>query len=108
MSSAVAFASRAPQQPVAEGRWATVRIEAEQGAYIGRLFVPGSVRRALDLIADRNEMFLELHDVSINDSRELEHFVALRKPFIRTVRVLCDPGAGRGAPWVAEASGFAS
>lgn len=70
-------------------RWATVRIETEAGVYVGRVYVPETKRRVSDMLADER-MFLNLTEVSVNDSAVLEPFMAVNKSYIRTVRVLDD------------------
>jgi len=68
-------------------RWATVRIETEGTVYVGRIFVPETKKRVSDVIADER-MFLNLTQVSVNDSSAVEAFVALNKQYVKTIRVL--------------------
>jgi len=71
----------------ARARWATVRIETEGATYVGRLYVPESKKRLSDVLCD-DRPFVNMTQVSINDSHQIEPFVALNKQYIRTVRVL--------------------
>ena len=68
-------------------KWATVRVETEGATYVGRLYVPDSKRRLSDVLCD-DRPFLNLTEVSINDSAVMEPFVALNKSYVRTVRIL--------------------
>ncbi len=70
-------------------RWATVRVETEAGAYVGRLYVPETKKRSSDVLCD-DRPFLFLTEVAINDSPETEPFLAINKRLIKTVRVLHD------------------
>ena len=71
----------------ARARWATVRIETEGTVYVGRIYVPETKKRLSDVISDER-MFLNLTQVSIDDSPAVEPFVALNKQFVKTIRVL--------------------
>jgi hypothetical protein len=71
----------------ARARWATVRIETDGTIYVGRIFVPETKKRLSDVIADER-MFLNLTQVSVNDSTTVEAFVALNKQYVKTIRVL--------------------
>jgi hypothetical protein len=71
----------------ARARWATVRIETEGTVYVGRIFVPETKKRLSDVISDER-MFLNLTQVSVNDSASVEAFVALNKQYVKTIRVL--------------------
>jgi hypothetical protein len=73
----------------ARARWATVRIETEGTVYVGRIFVPETKKRVSDVIAD-DRMFLNLTQVSVNDSGAVEEFVALNKQYVKTIRVLSE------------------
>ena len=73
----------------ARARWATVRIETEGTVYVGRIFVPETKKRLSDVISDER-MFLNLTQVSINDSPAVEPFVALNKQYVKTIRVLSE------------------
>lgn len=79
-------------------RWATVRVETDGGAYVGRLYVPDA-RRVSDVLAD-DHRFLSLTEVKLDDGNQVEAFMAVNKSFIRALRVL-DEGtpeeAARGA-----------
>lgn len=68
-------------------RWATVRIETEGATYVGRLYVPDSKKRLSDVLSD-DRPFLNMTEVTINDSDQIEPFIALNKQYVRTVRVL--------------------
>jgi hypothetical protein len=70
-----------------KARWATVRIETEGTVYVGRLFVPETKKRLSDVLCD-DRPFLNLTDVTINDSGFIEPFVALNKSFVKSVRVM--------------------
>jgi hypothetical protein len=68
-------------------RWATVKVEAESRIYVGRLYVPETKKRVSDILSDER-LFINMVDVSVDGSSELEPFVALNKRYIRTVRVI--------------------
>jgi len=76
----------------ARARWATVRIETDRTVYVGRIFVPETKKRLSDVISDER-MFLNLTQVSVNDSASIESFVALNKQYVRTIRVLSESEA---------------
>jgi len=76
-----------PSYSPARARWATVRIETEGAVYQGRIFVPETKKRLSDVISDER-MFLNLTQVSVNDSASVEAFVALNKQYVKTIRVL--------------------
>ena len=76
----------------ARARWATVRIETDGAVYVGRIFVPETKKRLSDVISDER-MFLNLTQVSVNDSAAVESFVALNKRYVRTIRVLSESEA---------------
>lgn len=71
----------------ARAKWATVRVETENATYVGRMFVPETKKRLSDVLCD-DRPFLNLTEVSINDSESLEGFIAVNKLFVKTVRVL--------------------
>ncbi len=81
-----AFVGYAPR-----ARWARVRIETEDGVYRGRVFVPDTNKRLSDVLCD-DRPFLNLTDVSVNDSPVVEAFVAVSKRYIKAVRVLQEDG----------------
>ena len=68
-------------------RWVRVRIETEDGSFVGRVHVPETRKRLSDVLCDERS-FILLTDVTINDAQSVEPFVALNKAFVRTVRVL--------------------
>jgi len=70
-------------------RWATVRIETDGATYVGRMFVPDSKKRLSDVLCDERP-FLNVTEVTINDSHQIEPFVAINKQYIRTVRVISE------------------
>ncbi len=76
-------------------RWATVRIEMDNGVYVGRVFVPETKKRLSDVLCD-DRPFINLTDVTINAGGILEPFVAINKQYVKTVRVLSEqaPEAG--------------
>ena len=74
-------------QQAIRARWATVRIETEGASYVGRMFVPDSKKRLSDVLCD-DRPFLNMTEVSINDSLQVEAFVAINKQYIRTVRII--------------------
>jgi hypothetical protein len=83
-----------------KARWATVRIETEGAVYVGRLFVPETKKRLSDVLCD-DRPFLNMTEVTINDSSFVEPFVALNKSFVKSVRVIHEDAAegmpiGRG------------
>jgi hypothetical protein len=71
----------------ARAKWATVRIETDSATYVGRVYVPESKKRLSDVLNDERP-FLNLTEVTINDSQSLESFVAVGKSHVRSVRVL--------------------
>ena len=73
----------------ARARWATVRIETEATVYTGRIFVPETKKQLSDVISD-DRMFLNLTEVTVNDSAGVEAFVALNKQYVKTIRVLSE------------------
>ena len=79
LSGAMGYAGRA--------RWCTVRVETDKAVYVGRVYVPETKKRLSDVLCD-DRPFINMTEVSINDSKTLESFVALNKQFIHTVRVL--------------------
>jgi hypothetical protein len=81
----------------ARAKWATVRVETEGATYVGRLYVPDSKRRLSDVLCD-DRPFVNLTQVTINDSAVLEPFVALNKAYIRTVRILNEGEPVEAAP----------
>ena len=76
----------------ARARWARVRIETEDGVYVGQVFVPETKKRLSDVLCD-DRQFLNMTEVSINDSQVVEPFVALNKRYVKAVRVLQEGGA---------------
>jgi hypothetical protein len=68
-------------------KWATVRIETDDGVYVGRIYVPETKKRLSDVLSD-DRPFLNLTEVSVNGSERVEQFIALNKRYVRTVRVL--------------------
>jgi hypothetical protein len=76
----------------ARARWARVRIETEDGVYVGQVFVPETKKRLSDVLCD-DRPFLNMTEVSINDSQVVEPFVALNKLYVKAVRVLQEGGA---------------
>jgi hypothetical protein len=70
-----------------KARWATVRVETDNGVYVGRLYVADARKRVSDVLSD-DRQFLSLADVSMNDGEHLESFMAVNKQFIRTLRIL--------------------
>lgn len=68
-------------------RRCTVRIEAEGGVYVGKIYIPDTKRRVSDVLGDERS-FLNLTDVSVDGSEILEEFVAINKNCIRTLRIL--------------------
>jgi hypothetical protein len=56
---------------------------------VGRIYVPETKKRVSDVIAD-DRMFLNLTQVSVNDSSEVEAFVALNKQYVKTIRVISE------------------
>ena len=76
----------------ARARWAKVRIETEDGVYVGQVFVPETKKRLSDVLCD-DRAFLNMTEVTINDSQVVEPFVALNKRYVKAVRVLQEGGA---------------
>jgi len=71
----------------ARAKWATVRVETDAATYVGRVFVPDSKKRLSDVLCD-DRPFLNMTEVMVNDSDQVEPFVALNKSFVKTVRIL--------------------
>ena len=80
------FASIAAPQP-ARARWASVRIETDEGVYVGRMFIPEMKKRLSDVLCD-DRPFIALTGVTKDHSAIEEPFVAINKRFVRTVRVI--------------------
>jgi hypothetical protein len=68
-------------------RWATVSVETDGGAYVGRVYVANARSRVSDVLAD-DRQFLSLADVKVNGGDQVEAFMAVNKRFIRTLRIL--------------------
>ena len=71
----------------ARAKWSTVRIETDTAVYVGRIFIPETKRRLSDVLSD-DRPFINLTEVSVNDTEGTEAFVALNKRYVRTVRIL--------------------
>jgi hypothetical protein len=71
----------------ARARWETVRIETDSAVYVGRVYVPETKKRLSDVLCD-DRPFINLTEVSINDTEGSEAFVAINKQYVRTVRVV--------------------
>jgi hypothetical protein len=71
----------------ARAKWCTVRIETDEGVYVGREYVPDTKNRLSDVLND-DRQFINLTEVSINDAAAHEPYVAINKAFVRSVRVL--------------------
>lgn len=92
MTMATTMATAAVERPgvksyAARAKWATVRVETEGSIYVGRLFIPETKKRLSDVLGD-DRPFLNLTEVSTNDSQDLEPFVAINKAYVKTVRIL--------------------
>lgn len=81
-----------PTAQPARARWATVRIETDEGVYVGRMFIPEMKKRLSDVLCD-DRPFIALTAVSRDHSALEESFVAINKRFVRTVRVLQESDA---------------
>jgi hypothetical protein len=55
--------------------------------YVGRVYVPETKKRLSDVLCD-DRPFINLTEVSINDTEGSEAFVAINKQYVRTVRVV--------------------
>ena len=64
-----------------------MRIETDDGVYVGRMFVPEMKKRLSDVLCD-DRPFICLTEASKDHSALEEDFVAINKRFVRTVRVL--------------------
>lgn len=93
-TSVAAFMNAGMQVHTNRARWATVRVETDDGVYVGRMYVPETKKRLSDVLCD-DRPFVSLTEVSKDDVELAESFVAINKSFIRTVRVLHE-----GAPEV--------
>jgi hypothetical protein len=78
-------------------RWATIQVDADEGTYLGCLYVPEAKRRVSDVLNDERT-FICLSDARLNDSESAEPFVALNKRFVRAVRILRDAEAAPIGP----------
>ncbi len=76
----------------ARAKWVRVRIETDDGVYVGQVFVPETKKRLSDVLCD-DRPFLNMTEVSINDSQIIEPFVALNKRYVKAVRVLQEGSA---------------
>ncbi|HET6897995.1 MAG TPA: hypothetical protein VFK70_06600 [Vicinamibacteria bacterium] len=83
--------------PADRSRWATVRVETDGGTYVGRIYVPDTNRRVSDVLAD-DRQFLSLTDVRVNDSEQVEAYMAVNKSFVRTLRILDEGGTDGRIP----------
>lgn len=79
--------NRAGYYAAARAKWATIRIETEDAVYVGRVYVPETKKRLSDVLCEERP-FLMVTEVSVNDSENVERFVAISKRYIKTVRVL--------------------
>ncbi|MET0553933.1 MAG: hypothetical protein ABW221_12895 [Vicinamibacteria bacterium] len=70
-------------------RWATVRVETDDGVYIGRMFIPEMKKRLSDVLCDERP-FILLTEPTKDAAPMRESFVAVNKTFVRTVRVLAE------------------
>ncbi len=77
-------------------RWATVQIETEKAVYTGRIYIPESKRRLSDVLTD-DRPFVNLTEVSMNGTDQVEPYLAINKRFIKIVRVL-DDGVPEAVP----------
>ena len=69
--------------------WATVKIETEGSTYVGKVYVPETKRRLSDVLSD-DRLFVNLVDVRVDGSAEVEPYVAISKYHIRTLRILSE------------------
>jgi uncharacterized protein DUF6812 len=77
----------APAAAPFRAHWATVRVETDTAVYVGRLYVPETKKRLSDLLCD-DRPFLNLTQVSVAGSKQVEAYIAINKRFVRTVRVI--------------------
>jgi hypothetical protein len=90
MATPITTAARQGFNPYGQkARWVTVRVETEGAVYEGRLYVPETKKRVSDVLCD-DRLFLNMTDVTINGSTEIESFLAVNKSFVKTLRVLAD------------------
>jgi uncharacterized protein DUF6812 len=79
---------RRPQANYAtRARWATVRIETAGNTYVGRIYVPETKKRLSDVLSDER-LFINLTEVSVNNSPAIDPFVAINKQYVRTIRII--------------------
>lgn len=79
----------------ARARRCTVRVELDGEVYVGKVYVPETKRRVSDVLSD-DRPFLNMTEVRVGQSSELEPFLALNKRYIRTMRVLSEEDAPTG------------
>lgn len=83
-------------------RWATVRVETEDHTYVGRIYIPETKKRVSDVLSDER-LFLNLTEVAVDNTGEVEAYVAINKRYVRTIRVL-DEGRSEIVPVAARPS----
>jgi hypothetical protein len=84
---AATFPSIQPSSHAGRARWATVRVETDDGIYVGRMFIPEMKKRLSDVLCDERP-FICLTEPTKDAAPMMESFVAVNKSFVRTVRVL--------------------
>ena len=84
---AAAYPSIQGASHAGRARWATVRVETDDGVYVGRMFIPEMKKRLSDVLCDERP-FIMLTEPTKDAAPMMEAFVAVNKSFVRTVRVL--------------------
>jgi Family of unknown function (DUF6812) len=91
MSTAINMPPHPPTALRNRARRCIVRIDTEDAVLVGTIYIPDNRRRVSDVLADERP-FLNMTDVSVNGSDQVESFIALNKNFIRTLRIVHEMG----------------
>ena len=67
-----------------EGKKARVRIRTVNATYVGDLFIPPMRNRVSDVFNDDERIFINLTNVTINDSEHIE-FVSINKNLVESL-----------------------
>jgi hypothetical protein len=68
-------------------RWERIQVDTDAASYVGKIYIPETRKRLSDLLCDERP-FINLTDVSVNESEKLEDYLAINKQFVRTIRIL--------------------
>jgi hypothetical protein len=72
---------------LSRARWERIQVDTDAASYVGKIYIPETRKRLSDLLSDERP-FINLTEVSVNESEKLEDYLAINKQFVRTVRVL--------------------